>query len=43
MPFLIGAVVGARVNHRETKHLGDALRADLQRVAAERTAPPALR
>ena len=41
VPFLIGAVVGARVNHRETKHLGDALRADLQRVAAERTTPPA--
>lgn len=41
VPFLIGAVVGARVNHRETQHLGEALRADLRRVAAERTAAPA--
>lgn len=35
IPFLIGAVVGARVNHTETHRLGQTLRADLRRVAAE--------
>lgn len=38
VPFLVGAVVGAQINHRETKMLGLALRTDLQRVAAERAA-----
>jgi len=37
VPFLVGAVVGARVNHRETKLLGDSLRTDLRRVAGERS------
>lgn len=41
VPFLVGAVVGARVNHRETKILGDTLRTDLRRVAAERYAASA--
>jgi hypothetical protein len=36
IPFLVGAAVGARVNHTETKRLGETLRADLRRVAAER-------
>jgi hypothetical protein len=40
IPFLVGAVVGAQVNHRETKMLGDSLRADLRRVAGERAASP---
>jgi len=42
IPFLIGAVVGARVNHTETQTLGQVLRADLRRVAAEQAAhePP---
>jgi len=35
IPFLIGAAVGARVNHRETQLLAASLRADLRRVAAE--------
>ncbi len=41
VPFLIGAVVGARINHRETQLLGAALRADLSRVAAEGSAAAA--
>lgn len=41
VPFLVGAVVGARVNHRETQLLGTALRGDLRRVAAEREAASA--
>lgn len=35
VPFLLGAVVGARVNRTETLRLGTALRDDLRRVAAE--------
>lgn len=31
VPFLAGAVVGAELNRRETRSLGDALRADLRR------------
>ena len=38
VPFLVGAVVGAQINHRETKMLGHVLRTDLQRAAAERAA-----
>lgn len=40
VPFLVGAVIGARVNHRETQHLGDSLRVDLRQVAAERRTLP---
>ena len=40
IPFLVGAVVGAQVNQRETKMLGDSLRADLRRVAGERAGAP---
>lgn len=34
IPFLVGAVVGARVNWAETTRLGAAMRADLRRVVA---------
>jgi hypothetical protein len=40
IPFLLGAAVGAQVNHRETKLLGEAMRQDLRRVAAEGRALP---
>ncbi|MBI1376446.1 MAG: hypothetical protein GC157_03040 [Frankiales bacterium] len=40
VPFLVGAAIGARVNHRETRLLADAMRLDLRRVAAERGTPP---
>jgi hypothetical protein len=30
-PFLAGAVAGAELNRRETRHLGDALVTDLRR------------
>jgi hypothetical protein len=41
VPFLIGAVIGAQVNNRETKLLAEALRVDLRRVSGERrTLPP---
>jgi hypothetical protein len=41
VPFLLGAVIGARVNRTETVRLGAAMRDDLRRVAAEeRAAPP---
>jgi hypothetical protein len=36
VPFLLGAVIGARVNRTETVRLGTAMRDDLRRVAAER-------
>jgi hypothetical protein len=35
IPFLIGAVIGARVNSAETTKLAAEMRADLRRVAAE--------
>jgi hypothetical protein len=41
VPFLVGAVIGARVNHRETLLLAGDLRVDLRRVVAERQ--PAVR
>ena len=40
VPFLIGAVVGARVNSNETKRLATGMRDDLRRVAAEARALP---
>jgi hypothetical protein len=40
VPFLLGAVVGARVNRTETLRLGTALRDDLRRVAAEQRGIP---
>ena len=40
VPFLIGAVVGARVNSNETKRLATGMRDDLRRVAAEARAVP---
>jgi hypothetical protein len=43
VPFLVGAVIGARVNHRETQLLATSLRVDLRRVAAERHALPGAR
>ena len=36
IPFLVGAVVGARVNSVETTRLGAQMRTDLRRVAAEK-------
>ena len=36
VPFLLGALVGARVNRSETLRLAQALRTDLRRVAGER-------
>jgi hypothetical protein len=40
VPFLLGAVVGARVNRTETLRLGTAMRDDLRRVAAEQRGTP---
>ncbi len=40
VPFLVGAVIGARVNNRETTVLAASLRGDLRRVAAEGVVPP---
>jgi len=40
IPFLIGAVVGARVNSAETTKLAAEMRTDLRRVAAEGLAGP---
>jgi hypothetical protein len=40
VPFLLGAVVGARVNRTETLRLGTAMRDDLRRVAAQQGIPP---
>ncbi len=41
VPFLLGAVIGARVNRVETLKLADAMRSDLRRVAAQgRMLPP---
>jgi hypothetical protein len=40
IPFLIGAVVGARVNSAETTKLAAEMRTDLRRVAAEGLASP---
>ncbi len=40
VPFLVGAVIGARVNNRETTLLAESLRGDLRRVAAEGTIRP---
>ena len=37
IPFLVGAVIGAQVNQSETRKLATQMRADLRRVAAERT------
>lgn len=37
VPFLVGAVIGAQVNSAETRKLGESMRVDLRRVAAERT------
>jgi hypothetical protein len=41
IPFLLGAVIGAQVNHTETKKLAAEMRADLRRVAAEQVGPGA--
>ena len=40
IPFLVGAVVGARVNNTETKRLAETMRADLRRVNAENGSVP---
>ena len=40
IPFLVGAVVGARVNSVETTRLGAQMRTDLRRVAAEKESIP---
>ena len=40
VPFLLGAVVRARVNRTETMRLGTAMRDDLRRVAAEQRGTP---
>jgi len=41
VPFLIGAVVGARINGSETERLASALRDDLRRIGAlSRNSPP---
>ena len=39
IPFLLGAIVGARVNRTETIRLGTEMRGDLRRVAAEARGP----
>jgi hypothetical protein len=39
IPFLLGAIVGARVNRTETIKLGTEMRHDLRRVAAEGRGP----
>ena len=42
IPFLVGAVIGARVNSVETTKLAHEMRTDLRRVAAEKRGIPPL-
>jgi hypothetical protein len=42
IPFLVGAVIGARVNSVETTKLANEMRQDLRRVAAEKRGIPPL-
>jgi hypothetical protein len=42
IPFLVGAVIGARVNSVETTKLANEMRHDLRRVAAEKRGIPPL-
>jgi hypothetical protein len=39
-PLLTGAVVGAELNRRGTRRLGEAVRRDLVRQRADRVIPP---